>query len=139
MEKYLLDRDVTVFYVQAESFPLGIMDAFQKLHTLLPSQELRNFYGVSNVNDKKVIIYKAAVEELYKGEAQKHGCETYNIRMGDYISLTITDFRKTPQSIGKAFEELLANPNIDPNGACIEQYFNYTDVKCMVRLGSSKK
>jgi len=139
MEKYLLERDVTVFYVQAESFPAGIMEAFQKLHSLLPSLELRNFYGVSNVNSKKVIIYKAAVEELYEGEAQKYGCETYTFRKGEYISMVITDFRKTPQSIGKAFEKLLANPNIDPNGACIEQYLNDTDIKCMVRLGSTKK
>lgn len=134
MEKYLLDRDVTVFYVQAESFPEGIMDAFQKLHALLPTSELRNFFGISNVNKEKVIIYKAAVEELYEGEAQKYGCETYTIRKGEYISMIITDFRKTPQSIGKAFGKLLANPNIDPNGACIEQYFNDSDVKCMVRL-----
>ena len=105
---------------------------------MLPTSELRNFYGVSDVNKNKVIIYKAAVEELYEAEAQKYGCETYTIRKGEYISMVITDFRKTPQSIGKAFETLLANPNIDPNGACIEQYFNDTDVKCMVRLESTK-
>ena len=138
MEKYLVDRDVTVFCVQVESFPLGIMDAYQKLHALLPTSELRNFYGVSNVNSKKVIIYKAAVEELYEREAQKYSCETYTIRMGEYIGMGITDFRKTPQSISKAFEKVLANPNINPHGACIEQYLNDTDVKCIVRLESTK-
>ncbi|MFA6977996.1 MAG: hypothetical protein WC209_01630 [Ignavibacteriaceae bacterium] len=139
MKKYLLERDVTVFCVLADSFPQGILKAHQKLHALLLTSELRNFYGVSNVDKKKVIIYKAAVEELYEAEAQKYGCETYTIRKGEYISMLITDFRKTPQSISKAFEKLLMNPNIDPNCACIEQYFNDTDVKCMVRLKSTKK
>ncbi len=137
MKKYLLDRDVKVFCVQAESFPEGIMDAFKKLHSLLTTSELRNFYGVSNVNDKKVIIYKAAVEELYEGEAQKYGCETFIIRKGEYVSMYLTDFRNDVQDVGKAFEQLLSSPNIDPYGACIEVYVNDTDMRCMVRLNSS--
>ena len=70
MKKYLLERDVTVFCVLADSFPQGILKAHQKLHALLLTSELRNFYGVSNVDKKKVIIYKAAVEELYEGEVK---------------------------------------------------------------------
>ena len=138
MEKYFLERDIKVFGASAEKFPDGILKAYQKLRILLPNSDLRNFYGVSNVNNDKVIIYKATVEELYEGDAQKYGCETYNIRKGEYIGMVITDFRETPQSIGKAFETLLANPNIDTNGACIEQYFYATDIKCMGRLESTK-
>lgn len=48
--------------------------------------------------------------------------------------MVITDFSKTPQSISKAFETLLAYSNIDPNGACIEVYLNDSKVKCLVRL-----
>lgn len=137
MEKYFLDRDIKVFCVLAESFPDGILEAHRKLHSLLPSDKMRNFFGISNVSIERVIIYKAAVEELYEGEAQKYGCETFIIRKGEYISMYLTDFRSDVQNVGKTFQQLISSPNIDPNGACIEVYVNDIDMRCMVRLDSS--
>ena len=58
MEKYFFDRDIKVFYVLAERFQEGILEAHRKLHSLLPVENKRNFFGISNVNKKGVIIYK---------------------------------------------------------------------------------
>jgi len=46
---------------------------------------------------------------------------------------------KDLQSIGKAFHELISQPEIDPNGYCLEWYLNQSDVRCMVRLDDNKK
>jgi len=119
-----LDRDIKVFCVFAEKYPEGILKAHRKLHTLLLVDNKRNFFGVFYVNKKSIIIFKAAAEDLYEGEAQKYGHETFIIRKGEYINMYLADFRNDIQNVGKAFEQLLSTPNIDPNGACIELLVN---------------
>jgi hypothetical protein len=37
-------------------------------------------------------------------------------------------------SMGKAFDELISHPAIDPQGCCVEWYLTQNDVRCMVRL-----
>jgi hypothetical protein len=49
------------------------------------------------------IIYKAAVEEIYPGEGEQLGCETFVIKKGQYISLYIKDFMKDIPKIGQVF------------------------------------
>jgi hypothetical protein len=49
------------------------------------------------------IIYKAAAEEKYAGEAEKYRCPQYIIEKGAYLAVTITNWRE----------------NID----CIKMYF----------------
>ncbi len=99
---------------------------------MVPSGDIK-FYGISRP-ERGTIEYKAAVEELYQGEAEKLQCETMILKKGKYISLTISDYAKDMQSFGRAFSELLTNPAIDPEGYCVEWYFNDKDVKCMIRL-----
>ena len=62
MEKYYLEQDIKVFYVQAFSFPAGIKPAFDKLHSLIKSPADRRFFGISYPEGPGKIIYKAAVE-----------------------------------------------------------------------------
>lgn len=138
MEKYQLDREIKVFYIQADSFPAGVMAAWQKLHSLFPEPRERKYFGISWPEDKDAIVYKAATEENYPGEAVKYGCETFLIKKGEYTSTVIVDFMKDVQRIGAAFRELLGNPQIDPGGCCVEVYFNEKDVRCMVRLEDVK-
>jgi hypothetical protein len=133
METTTLDDDIKVFYVTAKSFPGGIMEAHQKLHSLTPFSNGRRFFGLSRP-ENGIIVYKAAAEEMGGGEAEKLNCDTLIIKKGKYICLTINDFMKDIQSIGKAFKELLANPGLDPDGYCVEWYLNDKDVKCMIRL-----
>jgi hypothetical protein len=49
--------------------------------------------------------------------------------------MLMRDFMKAEQ----AFKKLHTTTRIDPNGACIEMYLNNTDVRCMVKLDSTKK
>lgn len=136
MEKYHLPEDISTMFITASSFPDGVLAAHQQLHSLVPRLESdnRKYFGISFPNQNGTIIYKAAAEELNDGEAKSFGLETYIIKKGDYISIAIADFMNNVASIGQAFEKLIADPDIDPKGACVEWYMNDDLVKCMVRL-----
>jgi hypothetical protein len=56
------------------------------------------------------------------------------IKKGAYQSVTILQFMDDLPRIGQTFLQLLAHPNIDPSGYCLEWYLNEQDVRCMVRL-----
>jgi hypothetical protein len=133
METIIFNKDIKVLYVPAKTFPDGILEAHKKLHSLIPFSIDRKFFGISRP-ENGVITYKAAAEEINKGEAETLNSETMILRKGRYASMTIKDFRKDPESIGKTFEKIVAMPDIDPEGYCVEWYFNEKDVRCMVRL-----
>ncbi len=135
METTIFDNDIKVLYVAAKSFPDGIMEAYQKLHGLVPfsTSTNRKYFGLSRP-ENGVIGYKASAEELIPGEAAALKCDTLILKKGKYVSQTISDYAKDIQSIGCTFKELLATPGIDPEGYCVEWYFNDKDVKCMVWL-----
>ena len=138
MEQYKLDRDIRALCVKANSFPDGITDAFDRLGKLLgPSGAGRQYYGISHKNDKGEIMYFAAAEERFADEASRLGCEVFVIKRGTYISIYITGFRSNIAAIGNAFQELLSDPRIDPQGACVEIYDGMDNVRCMVRLDPS--
>lgn len=134
MEEYRLERDIKVWYVSADSFPDGITEAHEKLHALLPTVRDRNFFGISYPDKDHGIIYKAAVEESFPGEAEKYDCETFVIRKGKYISEMITGWQKDPAKISETFQQLLSNGNIDKNGYCLEVYVGADDMRCMVGM-----
>jgi hypothetical protein len=134
MESFFLEQDIKIFYVTATSFPGGVMDAHQKLHSLIGSPTGRKFFGISYPETPSKIIYKAAVEESYPGEGERLGCETFVIKKGQYISIYIKDFMNDIPKIGQSFKELLADERIDPKGCCVEEYIYDKDVRCMVRL-----
>ncbi|MEJ7681069.1 MAG: hypothetical protein WKG06_25095 [Segetibacter sp.] len=75
METITLDNDIKVFYIEAKSFPDGIMDAHKKLHELVSFTPDRKYFGISRP-ENGVIVYKAAAEEINQEEAEKLGCET---------------------------------------------------------------
>jgi hypothetical protein len=133
MEEIILDQDIKVFAVTASSFPDGVMEAHTKLHSIVPFSTERKYFGLSRPENGH-IIYKAAAEGLEGDEAEKIGLHSMVIKRGNYISITIEDFMKDIQSIGKAFNEILSHPGIDPDGYCVEWYLQGKDVKCMVRL-----
>ncbi|MCR6640510.1 MAG: transcriptional regulator [Sporocytophaga sp.] len=134
MDKIRFDKDVKVFYVNAKSFPEGIQEAHQKLHSLIPFSKDRKYFGVSRPEQGDGIIYRAAAEELEPGEAESFRLESLVLKKGDYVSVTIKDYAKDIMSIDRAFKELLALPDLDPQGYCVEWYYNEKDVKCMIRL-----
>ncbi|HEY3389349.1 MAG TPA: hypothetical protein VGK38_07255 [Prolixibacteraceae bacterium] len=134
METINLESDINVLCVTAKSFPDGIMDAFDQLHAIVPADEVGRQFGISRPAQGGTIVYKAAMEEVQEGEAEKLGCEPFVIKRGKYIYLDKTDFMKDLPGIGKTFQMLISQPNIDPNGYCLEWYLNDKDVRCMVRL-----
>jgi len=134
MEKYMLDRDIHVLGVKAKSFPEGIEEAFQKLHSLFPFGKERYSFGISQPNREGTIIYSAAIEEKSKDEAEKYGCKTFTIKRGLYISTLIKNYLNNLPCIGDVFQEMITQPGIDPEGYCIEWYLNENEVRCMVKL-----
>lgn len=135
MEKYKIEQDIKLFYVQAESFPLGVGGAFKKLNELTSHNGARLLYGISFPDGAGSIVYRAAVEETYPGEAEKAGCRVFVVRKGDYISAYLSDWKKDESIIGRTFQELLRDPHIDKQGYCLEIYPNEKDVRCLVPLG----
>lgn len=137
MEKFVLNRDITVLYVTARSFPEGIKDAFDELYRRMPFKEGMDYFGISRPepSENGGIVYRAAIEETEKGQASRLGCDTLVLHKGNYISLEVSDFKQEPMKISKAFEELLEQPNLDPLGYCVEWYTTDGDsVRCMIRL-----
>lgn len=132
MKEYFLANDIEVFCVAAKSFPDGVLEAHQKLHSFIPFSTDRKYFGLSRA-EKKIIIYKAAAGELISGELSKHNLEKFVIPKGKYHSIIIQNFMQNIPAIGKAFETILSHRNIDPNGICVEWYVNDKDVQCMVR------
>ncbi len=134
IEKFSLDKDIKVLCLQATSFPNGVMEAFQKLHAKLPDSMARKSFGISRPEGGGGIVYKAAAEEMHEGEAEELGLESFTIKKGEFYSVTIHNFMSDLPGIGKTFTELLAQPDIDPNGYCLEWYLNDKDVRCMVPM-----
>jgi len=129
-----LPKDINVLYVKAESFPLGIKAAHEKLHSLVNEEDKRRYFGISWMNKNNEIEYLAAAEELYPGESENYGCNTFTIRKGDYISETLPDWCNTEGRVAAVFQELLKHPQLDKNGYCLEIYLNDTDMECLVKL-----
>jgi hypothetical protein len=136
MEKFKIEKDIKVFCMTAKSFPHGVGAAHQQLRALLPHTEGRQFYGISYSNKEGGIIYKAAVAESIEGEAEQYDCEIFIIKKGIYLRETLIDWQKDETIVGKTFQKLLANPELDPNGYCLEVYLDEKDMQCMVPLMS---
>jgi hypothetical protein len=134
MEKFTLEDDIKVFCETAKSFPGGILEAHKELESIITCSKQRRYFGISSRNAKGIIIYDAAAEEIYQGEAEELGCEMFVIESGTYISLFIEDYISDIKSIANAFQQLIAYPSVDPQSYCIEWYLNEKDVRCMVKL-----
>lgn len=135
MEIVTIGKDITVFYIQASSFPAGVLEAHEALHAMVPQGGGRRYFGLSRPEGSMTnIVYKAAAEQMTEGEAATLGLDTIVLKSGRYVSITIHNFMTDIPSIGNAFQQLLQQPDIDPKGYCVELYLNDEDVQCMVRL-----
>ena len=138
MKKYELVKDIEVMYVPAQSFPEGILAAFEKLETKLVSTGDRTFFGLSSPNKNGNIMYKAATDEKYSGEGKKYELDNFTIRKGTYLSELIKDYKKDLQQIGVVFQQLPDHPELDTNSYCLEWYKG-DDVLCLVKLDPLKE
>ena len=138
MKRYKLPKDIKLFCIDAISFPDGILAAHQKLQSLLETIENRKFYGISYGTNEGKVIYKAGVAELFKGEGEKLGCESFIISKGEYIGETIINWKSDEQIVEKTFKKLLSDHRRDENGYCLEIYLNENDMRCLVKLNPEK-
>lgn len=135
MDSFTFQEDMKTYCVTASSFPEGIQAAHEQLHALLPQNERRNYFGVSWQKEDGSIIYKAAAEVMESDRHALSHLETFTIKNGPYNSFYIKDYLENLDSIKKAFDLLLEQHEVDPDGYCLEWYVNESDVKCMVPLG----
>lgn len=129
-----IDNDIPTVFVEATSFPNGVLAAHQKLHALLDNKEKRHFYGISCPNTEGGIVYKAAATTLNADEAKQLNLDTFVLKKGTYSSVFIENYRTDIPSIGRTFQSLLADSRVDPNGYCLEIYEGEKDVRCLVKL-----
>lgn len=137
IQNFWIEENIPVAFHQASSFPDGVLAAHQEIHAKFPPENGRRYFGISHP-DKWTIIYKAAAEQLYPGEAAKHGFSEFVIHRGVYTSIKIPDFHKNIPQIGQAFQKLLTDSRIDPKGYCLEWYINDHDLICLVPLNADE-
>ncbi|MBE7177479.1 MAG: transcriptional regulator [Mucilaginibacter polytrichastri] len=132
METFTLENDIHVQGVTAKHFPDGIIAAFEKIHTLLPPDGKRRYFGLSRPENGQIVYH--AVAEIFHGE----NCSGTDVRLlipkGKYTGKMLRDFAKDTRLFRSTFDEILARPGLDPQGWCVEVYPNEKDAQCMVRL-----
>ncbi len=133
MDSFTFQEDIITYSQDADVFPGGVKKAHDALRERLPKNERRHFYGVSWPSKEGGIKYKALAEKL-EGEDYP-GLDTFVIKNGPYNSFYISNYRENESKIPEAFEILVKQHEVDPNGYCLEWYINEHDVKCMVPLG----
>lgn len=121
-----------LFYVQAESFPQGITNAFDQLYELMQDKEQRSLFGISKPYQNRIVYWAGALEK-YPKEGEQYGCNTFVLEAGDYLSKTIINWNERVEEIAITFSELLTDERLDPSAYCIEWYKG-DDLTCMVKI-----
>lgn len=137
MEVKTIAGNVKVFGFPVKTFPHGIEAAFDGLVKMLPPGDARYFYGISECIGEG-ILYKAAALETYDGEAAKYGCDSYMIEKGDYLTVTLTEWRHKTDQIKTLLDALLKDERSDSTRPCIEIYKSDVEMECMVRMDQRK-
>ena len=132
METYSLKNELTVFGTQVKSFPSGIGEAFEILVNKVGGFN-RSFYGISRM-DGNCMIYVAAALEIFEGEAAKQGCEKYTVEAGEYLVVTIHDWRSKTACIKDVFHEMMQDERAGTTYPCVEWYRNDDEMMCMVKM-----
>ena len=135
METYNLSHDIKAFGVQVKTFPMGVGEAFHDLIQKLPNGDKRSYYGISVCTDKG-IIYSAAAEEAYPGEADKYDYEKYEIQKGEYLTEEIKGWQQKINCIKDVFEELMKDKRVNSTlpPVCVEWYKNQEEMLCMIKI-----
>jgi hypothetical protein len=132
IEIFNLKEDLKVLGFQVKDCSSGIGEAFETLVNMLPGGFNRSYYGISEMS-KDGMIYKAAALELYEGEAEKYSCNRFTIEKGEYLAVTLRDWRKNLGSIKDIFSIMHADARVDKSKSCVEWYKNDEEMICMIR------
>jgi len=133
METYNLKNDLKVFGKEVRTFPLGVAEAFHDLLTMIPDGSHRAYYGLSHIDEMGKIIYKAAAEENYAGEAEKYNCKRYLIEKGEYLAVSITNWRDNTDCIKDVFHDMMEDDRADKTKEVVEWYKTETEMLWLVK------
>ncbi|CAN5207508.1 hypothetical protein BH09BAC1_BH09BAC1_03740 [soil metagenome] len=132
METFELQNDIKVLFVKAESFPDGILVAYQELEQKLGDVTSRTFYGLSRMEDGCGIAYYACAQQ--KDASAALDLPTIIIDKGTYLTQTISNWRGSEHLIRETFARLIKDPRLMPDSFCVEWYKENGEVMCMVRI-----
>lgn len=134
MEILNLKSDIHVFGIEVSDFPHGIGEAFDSLIKIVPEGFGRPYYGISFKSPDEKMVYLATAEEKTLGEAEKYNCRRYVIEKGDYLTVTIRDWRTKTDSIKDVFHQMVQDDRADCSKPCVELYKNDDEMICMVKV-----
>jgi predicted transcriptional regulator YdeE len=132
METYEIKNNLNVMGFEVKDFPNGIGAAFDSLVAKIPGGFNRPYYGISTMNGGK-IIYIAAALEQDAGEAGKLGLTQYVIDKGQYLAVTVTDWRKKTDQINGVFHKMFEDKRAQKGAPCVEWYKNDEEMMCLVK------
>jgi hypothetical protein len=126
-----LEKDLALFYVEANNFPHDVKETFEKLERMLPTRRGRKFFGIMEGKPDD-FTYKAAVLEQYQGEGNHYSCKSYRIPKGTYVTHTISNWRNSLSRIGEVFTAFASRNDVDTS-VQIEYYKSQVLLVCMVK------
>lgn len=132
MKTINLPKDITIFGMQVKSFPSGISEAFDKLVKMIPGGFNRSYYGISYMENGKMIYY-AAAEELNPGEAEKFSCKRMTIEKGTYLTDSLNNWRSKTDQVKDIFGKLVADERTDKTTPGVEWYKDESEMLCMIK------
>jgi predicted transcriptional regulator YdeE len=132
MTTITIPNDIPVFGVQAKSFPDGVGEAYDRLVKMIPGGFSRSYYGISFMENGKMIYY-AAAEELNPGEAEKYSCERLSIKKGKYLAEELRNWRSKIHQVKDVFQRLVEDQRTDKTTPGVEWYKNEDEMLCMIK------
>lgn len=134
MKEFNFPEDVNVFGFPVNTFPAGIGDAFDILiQKTGDSAGARNYYGLSEFKNGKMIYY-ALAEEKFPGEGEKYNYEKFTIEKGDYLTVAVSEWQKKTNCIKDVFSEIIQDPRANKTKPAIEWYINENEMMCLVQM-----
>ncbi|RAV98998.1 hypothetical protein [Pseudochryseolinea flava] len=133
MEKITVQTPIQLVAKQVKTFPAGIGETFDHLANVLPHSMSRAYYGISWMEGEDIIYY-AAAQQQHSEEIDQFALEPWTIESGDYLSITVLNWRSKTDSIKDVFHDLMQDKRIDDTKPCVEWYVSDYKMLCMIKL-----
>lgn len=125
-----ISEDIQTVCVVADSFPVGIKPAYEKLDRLIQKAPGRGLYGVTEIVNGN-FIYRACVSKPTEGDDLS--LQQYTISKGTYLYM-LFEWEGHEHEIGGIFEQLMAHPNAKEGSIGVEKYYvSPTEAMLMVQ------
>ena len=90
------------------------------------------------MDNNGAMIYIAAAEEEYEGEAAKYNCDRFTIEKGEYLAEKIDWWRQKTGCIKDVFHKVMQNEKADKTKPAVEWYQSEAAMFCMVKTVATK-